>query len=522
MGEHYYSERLRAFMEELAQAGFEPVAGSDRLWWRGPVHPAFCALTDATGMDIVIRPGWPFRPPDLFVKGINTNHSTLNGLVCLWRDGDRSFQWATVEGFYERIGEWCENAEIGWEDDDLGRDAFLNFREKYAMVATFDLPGLGTREGEWGDCHGSLHGAWRRIDVSPGRGSSASGHLRGLWLHAGTLGKPPPRQLSEVWPLLNGAQRSGLERALNNRRRPEALSISGGVDFILFCWDRRGRPDLLVMALRGRGENVEAFGIQPGPRDEDSLILRAGRDAPILRPRRATLFGAGALGGHVATTLAESGLGFLEIVDGDVLLPGNVVRHVASHSHVGSGKVEAVKAVISDHAPWTEVSTFRESPLTPVEIGQRITNADIVIDATGNQSFTEAVAIVALGEGKPLVSGALYRGGFIGRVRRQVLPEDTPIHLREESARYPVVPRGPATEDFAIPELGCSAPVNNAPPALVLACASLIAEVAIDALADLFKFSDEEIHVYRAIAEPQFNLIGRLSKQVSSQSQPGV
>ena len=512
--EHYHIEGLQAFTEQLAEAGFEPVAGWERLRWRGPVHPAFCALTDATGMDIVIRPGWPFRPPDLFVKGINTSHSTLDDFVCLWRQGDRSFQWETVNGFYERIQEWCENAEGGWEGDDLGRDAFLNFREKYAIVATFDLPGMGARAGEWGHCHGSLHGARRRIDVRKGRGGSASGQLRGLWVHAGTL-NPPPRQLSEVWPLLNVAQRKGLERALDNRRRPEALSPSGGLDFMLFCWDRRGKTDLLVMALRGTGENVGAFAIQPGPTDEKSLILRAGPDAPILRPQRATLFGAGALGGYVAMTLAESGLGFLEIVDGDMLLPGNVVRHVASHSHVGSSKVEAVKAVISEHAPWTEVATSRESPLTPSEIRQRIATADLVIEATGNQSFTDALATVALGEAKPLVSGALYRGGFIGRVRRQALPEDTPIHLREESPRYPVVPRGLDSEDFAVPELGCSSPVNNAPPTSVLACASLISEVAMDVLGGRFKFSDEEIHVYRAIAEPPFDSIGRLPRQAS-------
>ena len=513
--DHYDIEGLQSFTEELAGVGFEPLVGSREMRWRGPVHPALSALTDATDMEVVIRPGWPFRPPDLFVKGINTNHSTLDDLVCLWRDGDRSFQWETYGGFCERIREWCENAEGGWMDDNLGRDAFLNFREKYSTVATFDLSALGIREEEWGDCHGSLHRAPLRVDIAPGRGSAASGHLRGLWCHAGTLEKPPPRNLPEVWPLLNGAQARGLERALGNRRRPAALGVSGGVDFILFCWDRRGKPDLLVLAFRGTGEDVEAFAIQPGPRDEDSLLLRAGPDAPVLRLRRVALFGAGALGGHVATTLAESGLGFLEVVDGDVLLPGNVVRHVAGHNHVGSGKPDAVKAVVADHAPWTEVGVFRESPLTPGEIRPRIVSADMVIDATGNQSFTDALAIVALSEGKPLVSGALYRGGFIGRVRRQALPDDTPIHMRMESARYPLIPRGSNGEEFAVPDLGCSAPVNNAPPASVLACASLMAEAGVDVLTGRYDFTDEEIHVFRPIAQPPFNHTGRLCRENS-------
>ena len=315
--------------------------------------------------------------------------------------------------------------------------------------------------------------------------------------------------------MLNGAQSKGLERALDNRRRPAPLGVSGGVDFILFCGDRRGRPDLLVMAFRGTGENIETFAIQAGPKDEVSLILRSGPDAPALRSRRVVQFGAGALGGSVATTLAESGLGFLEIVDGDVLLPGNVVRHVAGHAHVGSAKVDAVKAVIKDHAPWTEVVVFRESPLTPGDIRRTIAGAEMIVDATGNQSFAEALAIVALAEGKPLISGALYRAGFIARVRRKALPEDTPIHLREESARNPVIPRGPDNEDFATPLLGCSAPVNKAPPSSVLACASLIAQVAIDALSGRHHSTDEEVDVYRSISEPPFDSVGRMIRQTT-------
>ena len=106
---------------------------------------------------------------------------------------------------------------------------------------------------------------------------------------------------------------------------------SGGLDLIVFCWERHGTIDLLVMACEGMNNDVEAIALQPGPTDESSLILHAGPDAPVLVTVRATLFGAGALGGHVGTALAESGLGRLDIVDSDVLLPENVVRHVAGH-----------------------------------------------------------------------------------------------------------------------------------------------------------------------------------------------
>ena len=507
--DYFFADSLEEFRCELAAAGFEPVAVAGLPRWRGPIHPAFAPLTDATAMDIVIRPGWPFQSPALLVDGLNTNHSTLDGFVCMWQDGDSSREWTTVPGFFSRIEEWCENAKNGWEGDDLGYDAFLNFRRKLALVATFNLPELNMHEGSWGDVHGIVNGDPPRIDVKPGR-ANLPNQLRGLWFRAGILDTPPPRRLSEVFRCLSRSQRKGLERELGRRRRPEQCVASGGVDLILFCWEHRSRPDLLVMACDGMNDQVDAVALQPGPIDEDSLILRAGPDASMLRTCRATLFGAGALGGYAGVALAESGLGSLDIVDGDVILPGNVVRHVAGRDQEGRPKVQAVRYVIEKHAPWTAVAEFPESPVTPSKIRERIANADMVIDTTGNEAFTGALAVVAQDIGVPLVFGALYRGGSIARVQRQALLEDSPLHQREDTPRFPTIPAGDSRYDFASPALGCSAPVNNAPPASVMACASLIAQMTLDALTGRFEFSDEVIDVYRGIAEPPFDRVGRV------------
>ena len=48
---------LEAFTAELGAAGFEPITGSRRRMWRGPIHSAFASLTNAATMDIAIRPG---------------------------------------------------------------------------------------------------------------------------------------------------------------------------------------------------------------------------------------------------------------------------------------------------------------------------------------------------------------------------------------------------------------------------------------------------------------------------------
>ena len=192
----------------------------------------------------------------------------------------------------------------------------------------------------------------------------------------------------------------------------------------------------------------------------------------------------GALGGHTATLLAESGIGAVGIVDPDVLMPGNVVRHVSGPLHGRSTQGACGQGCHRRHSPWTEVSGYLEGPRTPGEFRERILPADVVVDTTGNEALVRSLAMVAQENGKRLVTGALYRGGFIARVRRQALPGDTPILQRDDLTRYPLMPAGPAGEDFASPQMGCSAPINNAPPSAVSACASLIAQAVIDVLTE--------------------------------------
>ena len=511
--DHFHTESLEAFENELAACGFEPAFDAGPTVWRGPIHEAFSGLTVASTMDVVIRPGWPFQSPALVVEGLDTNHSTPGGFVCLWQDGDSSCDWVTVTGFFSRIREWCENAKLGWEGDDLQGDAFLNFRRKslfpFPYVATVDLTALNVRSGGWGEIHGVVSPYPPRIDVQHGR-KRGDRLLWGLWFHAGALAGPPPRSFAEMYRFLSRSQRKGLDRAVAERRRPVPFVPSGGVDIILFCWERQGRPDLLVMVCEGMNDETEGIALQPGPNDEESLILRAGPDGTLLRTLRAILFGAGALGGYVGNTLAESGLGHLDIVDGDVLLPENVVRHIAGHDQVGVLKVQAVHGVISKHAPWTQIGEFPEAPFTPGRIRELIENVQIVIDATGNDAFVPALAMVASEMERPLVSCALYRGGSVARVQRQVLAGDTPIHLREEGSQYPAIPHGNGHNDFVTPALGCSAPVNNAPPASVLRCAALTVQVAIDALTGRFEFKDEVSEVYRSVSQAPFDRVGRV------------
>ena len=504
--EAYDQASLESFTSELVAAGFEPVPDTERRTWEGPADPALAPLTSAERMRLVIFDGWPVEFPRLLVDGLHTSHQTAGGYVCLWHDGEGSGEWITLVGFLNRLAEWCHDAEHGWDPDGLARDAYLNFMPKLASVATFNLGELQIgAAGAWGSFHGKLHSA-EHVSLHDGYRLEGD-RLRGLWFQTDVL-SVPPRNLTELRGALNRSQARGLERDLASRRAVGPLQQSGSVDLILFAWNHENARHLLVLALKDAGAETSALALKPGPTDKESLMLRAGPDAALLEDKTVAVFGAGALGGHVALSLAESGVTQLRVVDGDNLLPENAVRHVAGRRFVGSLKPAAVAKIIRDHAPWTQVEEILRTLTAPTEIVEAIADVDLVVDATGTESTTRALCITGNTHAKPVVSGALYRGGAVSRVRRQGFPGDTPILQRNQDLGYHLIP--PGSNDYKIlPAVGCSGPVTNAPPSTVLAASATVAEIALDALTGRLEYPDEVIHVIRALAnEPPLNRVG--------------
>jgi molybdopterin/thiamine biosynthesis adenylyltransferase len=499
---------LEAFTTELVAAGFEPSPDTNRRVWKGPIHPAFEGLTDATRMKVLLRDGWPIQFPYVYVEGLNTNHLTEDGYVCLWHEGDGSGDWCTLDGLYGRIAQWCDHATKGWDVHGLARDAYLNFTKKHPAVATFDLDELrADHAGAWGALNGELR---HPFHVELASGAPQRAQLAGLWFHVGAMDLPP-RNLAELRTALSRDQRRGLDRALSRRRPVDVLERSGGVDLVLFRWDREHRRHLLILGIAGSGDDNEMYALQEGPSDMTSLQLRAGPDAADLANRSIALFGVGALGGHAALCLASSGLGRIRLVDSDQILPGNVVRHAVGHVAVGVPKVHAVAVRIGEHAPWTEIDRVAEHPTKPSRLRELIADVDLVVDATGNVAATSSLAATASTIGKPLVSGALFRGGAIGRVQRQGTPGDVDLAVRGSDARYRLIPSGADEEELVEPAIGCSAPVNNAPPGSVLACSARIVQVAIDALTGRCAYPDEVTDVYTALpGEPPYDQLGSL------------
>lgn len=78
-------DELAAFVAELEQRGFQRVGD---VSWRGPRPTQLDGIADGDHMTITFREGWPYRPPQVKVPGIESWHADRDNL-CLAHAGNR-------------------------------------------------------------------------------------------------------------------------------------------------------------------------------------------------------------------------------------------------------------------------------------------------------------------------------------------------------------------------------------------------------------------------------------------------
>ena len=198
----------------------------------------------------------------------------------------------------------------------------------------------------------------------------------------------------------------------------------------------------------------------------------------------------------------------MRLVDAASLRPGNVPRHLAGLAFVGFPKALATKQIAGQHAPWTEIEVDSSCPMSLAEIAPLLTNVDLAMDLTGHAPFMEIICRLAERERVPLISAALYRGGAVGRVRRQLPDLDTPICSRGANPIYPAIP--PHDSEIFSLEIGCNAPVNSAAPHSSASVAALAVRVAIDTLLKQGAFHEDNLEIYRPLSATPFDKPGLL------------
>ena len=142
-----------------------------------------------------------------------------------------------------------------------------------------------------------------------------------------------------------------------------------------------------------------------------------------LKSSRVAILGMGGLGTPAALLLTRMGIGFLRIVDRDIVSGTDLHRQVLFNpDDVGLPKVEVAKASLNKMNPDVEVDAIA-TPILDENIDKLIEDVDLVIDGLDNIRTRYIINRAALRKGKPYIfSAAVEMFGVVSTI----IPGETP------------------------------------------------------------------------------------------------
>lgn len=142
-----------------------------------------------------------------------------------------------------------------------------------------------------------------------------------------------------------------------------------------------------------------------------------------LKKARILVAGAGGLGSAIAMYLAAAGVGYIRIVDEDIVENSNLNRQILyREGDIGACKVVAARQVIRTFNHGTEVDAVCRH-IDETTVRDLVQGTDIILDGMDNFAARYVLNRAGLDEKIPFIHGAV--NGFYGQVTT-ILPGITP------------------------------------------------------------------------------------------------
>ncbi|ERT38062.1 MULTISPECIES: sulfur carrier protein ThiS adenylyltransferase ThiF [Fusobacterium] len=129
-------------------------------------------------------------------------------------------------------------------------------------------------------------------------------------------------------------------------------------------------------------------------KEEDLLKRNVKGISKKLKKTRVCILGLGGLGSNVAVLLARSGIGYLKLVDFDIVEASNLNRQQYRISHIGIKKTEAMKSIIREINPFVEVDIL-DIKVDRENIYSIVGDSEIVVEAF-DRAETKAMTLEEL------------------------------------------------------------------------------------------------------------------------------
>ena len=154
-------------------------------------------------------------------------------------------------------------------------------------------------------------------------------------------------------------------------------------------------------------------------KEEDLLKRNVKGISEKLKKAKVCILGLGGLGSNVAVLLARAGIGYLKLIDFDVVEASNLNRQQYRISHIGMKKTEAMKTIIREINPFVEVDILGIK-VDRKNIYSIVGDIEIVVEAfdvaetkamtieelltSGNKILVSASGMAGLGSGNEIIT----------------------------------------------------------------------------------------------------------------------
>ena len=135
----------------------------------------------------------------------------------------------------------------------------------------------------------------------------------------------------------------------------------------------------------------------------EALIGRDNLDK--LKDSRVAVFGLGGVGGHCAEALCRSGVGSIDLFDGDVVDVTNINRQlIATHKTVGRDKTEVMRERLLEINPEVKIEARKIFYLPETADGIDLSVYDHIVDAVDTITAKLELVCRAAKLGVPIIS----------------------------------------------------------------------------------------------------------------------
>ncbi|MCP4746169.1 MAG: HesA/MoeB/ThiF family protein [Desulfobacteraceae bacterium] len=164
---------------------------------------------------------------------------------------------------------------------------------------------------------------------------------------------------------------------------------------------------------------------------------------------RITVIGLGGLGGNVVEILARSGIGAIDIADGDIFEDHNLNRQLCStRDLLGVSKIKAAASRIKSINDAVDV-TIHDYPMTEENVAGLIEQSQLVMDCLDSIPARFTLETGAKRMNLPMVSAAV--AGLTGHITT-IFPKDKGLSLIYGAAETRRLPKGAETTLGSLPQ----------------------------------------------------------------------